>query len=97
MDADDQKESIQRVKSTVCTHSTKVITHEWEEQDHGFASHSHLGAARFVQWSVGIRETSKSNTALESTVRDLQTVRHSGKDGRGVRKGGGMVSSKRKR
>jgi hypothetical protein len=44
------------------------------------------GATRFVWGSFEVREMSKSKYSpreRESTVRDLQTVRHSGKDGKG--------------
>ena len=98
MDGDHQKVSIQSkplgknnrlsdersvVYTLARTTHTHTHNHTQGEQD---LNPIRTGATRFVWGSFEVREMSKSKYSpreRESTVRDLQTVRHSGKDGKG--------------
>jgi len=67
----------------------KIITHGKEEG--GFESLSHACVTGFAKPSSGVRKTCKKQynpRKRESTMEDLQTVRHSSKDGaKGKRSG----------
>ena len=93
-----RERDIYTLAHTVCT-DTDVITRGGQEQAHGFESHSYRCHKVRVAVSQGPENEQKQYSPRErkSTVRDLQTVRHSSEDGKSGRRGNGVVSSKRKR